>query len=102
MRMSPPARDAYRVVQEAHMMQAVDSMANAPETTEVGPETAWAAVRARDTRYDGRFVYAVRSTGIFCRPSCPSRRPHRRHGALFAPPARARGAAPGGGGAPVA
>ena len=74
------------------MMQAVDSMANAPETTEVGPETAWAAVRARDTRYDGRFVYAVRSTGIFCRPSCPSRRPHRRHVTFFDAPASARAA----------
>jgi AraC family transcriptional regulator of adaptative response/methylated-DNA-[protein]-cysteine methyltransferase len=37
--------------------------------------TAWRAVLDRDARYDGRFVYAVESTGIFCRPSCPSRRP---------------------------
>jgi AraC family transcriptional regulator, regulatory protein of adaptative response / methylated-DNA-[protein]-cysteine methyltransferase len=36
---------------------------------------AWAAVAARDRRYDGRFVYAVRTTGVYCRPSCPSRRP---------------------------
>lgn len=36
---------------------------------------AWAAVAGRDRRYDGRFVYAVRSTGVYCRPSCPSRRP---------------------------
>jgi len=35
----------------------------------------WRAVQERDARYDGRFVYAVRSTGIYCRPSCPSRRP---------------------------
>ena len=35
----------------------------------------WRAVAARDARFDGRFVYAVRSTGIYCRPSCPSRRP---------------------------
>jgi len=37
----------------------------------------WRAVMARDARYDGRFVYAVRSTGVFCRPSCASRRPRR-------------------------
>jgi AraC family transcriptional regulator, regulatory protein of adaptative response / methylated-DNA-[protein]-cysteine methyltransferase len=37
----------------------------------------WRAVLARDRRYDGSFVYAVRSTGIYCRPSCPSRRPRR-------------------------
>jgi AraC family transcriptional regulator of adaptative response/methylated-DNA-[protein]-cysteine methyltransferase len=37
----------------------------------------WAAVLRRDAGADGRFVYAVRSTGIYCRPSCPSRRPRR-------------------------
>jgi AraC family transcriptional regulator of adaptative response/methylated-DNA-[protein]-cysteine methyltransferase len=37
----------------------------------------WRIVLARDRRYDGAFVYAVRSTGIYCRPSCPSRRPRR-------------------------
>lgn len=35
----------------------------------------WAAVVARDGTADGCFVYAVRSTGIYCRPSCPARRP---------------------------
>ena len=35
----------------------------------------WQAVAARDARFDGRFVYAVRSTGVYCRPSCPSRKP---------------------------
>jgi AraC family transcriptional regulator, regulatory protein of adaptative response / methylated-DNA-[protein]-cysteine methyltransferase len=34
-------------------------------------------VMARDRRFDGAFVYAVRSTGIYCRPSCASRRPRR-------------------------
>ena len=37
----------------------------------------WQAVLSRDGRFDGSFVYAVRSTGVFCRPSCPSRRPGR-------------------------
>lgn len=36
----------------------------------------WAAVQQRDRRYANRFVYAVSSTGIYCRPTCPSRRPH--------------------------
>jgi AraC family transcriptional regulator, regulatory protein of adaptative response / methylated-DNA-[protein]-cysteine methyltransferase len=39
--------------------------------------TAWRAVQQRDAAYDGRFVYGVHSTGIFCRPSCSSRRPTR-------------------------
>ncbi|MEH3146236.1 MAG: bifunctional DNA-binding transcriptional regulator/O6-methylguanine-DNA methyltransferase Ada [Methylobacterium frigidaeris] len=33
----------------------------------------WAALRSRDPRADGAFVYAVRTTGVYCRPSCPSR-----------------------------
>ncbi len=37
----------------------------------------WQAVLARDRTFDGAFVYAVRSTGVYCRPSCPSRRPGR-------------------------
>ncbi|SEG45350.1 DNA-O6-methylguanine--protein-cysteine S-methyltransferase /Transcriptional regulator Ada [Bryocella elongata] len=36
---------------------------------------AWQQVLARDASADGSFVYAVTSTGIFCRPTCPSRRP---------------------------
>jgi AraC family transcriptional regulator, regulatory protein of adaptative response / methylated-DNA-[protein]-cysteine methyltransferase len=42
----------------------------------------WDAVLSRDSRFDGHFVYAVTSTGVFCRPSCPSRRP-RRHNVRF-------------------
>lgn len=37
----------------------------------------WRAVAENDSRFDGVFVYAVPSTGIFCRPSCPSRLPRR-------------------------
>ncbi|HLW78587.1 MAG TPA: bifunctional DNA-binding transcriptional regulator/O6-methylguanine-DNA methyltransferase Ada [Terriglobia bacterium] len=37
----------------------------------------WRAVETRDPSFDGEFVYAVRSTGIYCRPWCPSRRPRR-------------------------
>ena len=43
----------------------------------VTEDPRWSAVAARDSRADGAFVYAVRSTGIYCRPSCPSRRPRR-------------------------
>ncbi len=44
----------------------------------------WNAVRRKDKRQDGRFVYAVRSTGIFCRPSCPSRLAKRENVCFFA------------------
>jgi len=43
----------------------------------------WKQVLARDTRADGQFYYAVRSTGIVCRPSCPSRRPSRENVEFF-------------------
>ncbi len=57
---------------------------------------AWRAIVARDARYDGRFVYGVTSTGIFCRPSCPSRRPRRDRVRVFAdaPAARTAGFRP--------
>ena len=48
------------------------------QTTASEPDEArWDAVQRRDTRYDGAFVYGVTSTGVFCRPGCPSRRPRR-------------------------
>lgn len=37
----------------------------------------WAACAARDRGFDGHFVTAVHSTGVFCRPSCPAKRPRR-------------------------
>ncbi len=43
----------------------------------------WNAVLARDASRDGSFVFAVRSTGIYCRPSCPARRPRREQVSFF-------------------
>ena len=48
-----------------------------------------AAVASHDARLDGVFVYAVRSTGIYCRPSCPSRRPRAKQILFFTQPAGA-------------
>jgi AraC family transcriptional regulator, regulatory protein of adaptative response / methylated-DNA-[protein]-cysteine methyltransferase len=44
----------------------------------------WQAVQSRDRSADGAFVYAVRSTGVYCRPSCPSRKPRREQVVFFA------------------
>lgn len=49
----------------------------------------WQQVLARDARQDGRFVFAVRTTGVYCRPSCPSRRPRRDSVEFFAGPREA-------------
>ncbi len=59
-------------------------------------EAMWRAIQARDRRADGQFVYAVSSTGIYCRPSCPSRRPRREHVSFFLLPqaAEAKGFRP--------
>ncbi len=53
---------------------------------------AWQQVLARDAAADGQFVYAVKSTGIYCRPSCPSRRPERKNVSFFPAPAQAEAA----------
>ena len=47
------------------------------------PQKFWVAVLERDKKFDGRFVYAVRSTGVYCRPTCPSRRPNRAQVVFF-------------------
>ena len=44
---------------------------------------------SRDAAYDGVFVFAVRTTGIYCRPSCPARRPAQRNVAFFMSPGEA-------------
>src|SRR5207245_8416278 len=49
----------------------------------------WRAVLSRDDRFDGAFVFAVRSTGIYCRPSCPARRPGKQQVLFFPGPIEA-------------
>ena len=46
-------------------------------------DALWHAVQSRDRGADGEFVYAVRSTGVYCRPSCPSRKPRREQVVFF-------------------
>ena len=68
-------------------------MATAVEPTEHLNDTArWTAVLAHDHSADGCFVYGVRSTGVYCRPSCPSRRPRRDRVRFFDAPGDARAA----------
>ena len=49
-------------------------------------ERYWQAVQDRDGSFDGSFVFGVRSTGIYCRPSCPARRPGREQVTFFVLP----------------
>jgi len=52
----------------------------------------WTAVANRDATQDGRFVYAVATTGVFCRPGCPSRRPRPENVRFYDTPREARDA----------
>ena len=60
------------------------------QTTSGSANQKWSTVLARDAKADGRFVYAVKSTGVFCRPSCPSRKPRRENVEFFNSPAQAQ------------
>ena len=52
-------------------------------------EQCWQAVLTRNAQADGTFVVAVRTTGIYCRPSCPARNPYREHVTFFKLPEEA-------------
>jgi hypothetical protein len=53
-------------------------------------EEKWDAVRGRNRLCDGSFVFAVRSTGIYCNPSCPAKRPAMKQVLFFSTPAEAK------------
>ncbi len=55
----------------------------ATDSTSKTEQNYWRAVTARDTTHDGSFVYAVKTTGIYCRPSCASRKPKRENVTFF-------------------
>ncbi|MGC0328807.1 AraC family transcriptional regulator of adaptative response / DNA-3-methyladenine glycosylase II [Streptomyces sp. SAI-170] len=54
-------------------------------------DSRYEAVRSRDARFDGEFFFAVSTTGIYCRPSCPAVTPRRRNVRFFATAAAAQG-----------
>lgn len=56
------------------------------------PEACYRAASARDRRFDGVFYVAVRTTGIYCRPSCPARTPARQNMTFHPSPASAQAA----------
>jgi AraC family transcriptional regulator, regulatory protein of adaptative response / methylated-DNA-[protein]-cysteine methyltransferase len=52
-------------------------------------ERRWNAVVTRDSAHDGEFVFAVSTTGVYCRPSCPARRPRRESVTFYPRPEQA-------------
>lgn len=59
---------------------------------ETSGDARWAALAARDASADGRFVYSVRTTGVYCRPSCASRPANPKNVGFHAGPAEAEAA----------
>ena len=62
------------------------------DVARLDPDTAWAAFMRRDRSWDGRIIGAVQTTGIYCKPSCPARRPRRENVKFFATAEEARAA----------
>ncbi|MGA9305779.1 MAG: bifunctional DNA-binding transcriptional regulator/O6-methylguanine-DNA methyltransferase Ada [Candidatus Sulfotelmatobacter sp.] len=58
-------------------------------SAKLSEDQRWNAVLARDSAHDGEFVFAVSSTGVYCRPSCAARRPRRENVAFFSHPEQA-------------
>src|SRR5579864_511494 len=64
-------------------------MAHGNPSHENRQDQYWQAVLTRDASQDGTFVFAVASTGVYCRPSCPARRPRRENVRFFTRPEHA-------------
>jgi len=76
-------------------MTTSNAILNLPEVSDMAPDAnheQWQAVLARDSSQDGKFVFAVSSTGVYCRPSCPSKRPRRENVSFFRQPDEAEAA----------
>ena len=55
-------------------------------------DASWAAFEGRDRSWDGRVIGAVKTTGIYCKPSCPAKRPKREHVQFYSSAEEARAA----------
>jgi AraC family transcriptional regulator, regulatory protein of adaptative response / methylated-DNA-[protein]-cysteine methyltransferase len=86
------AKDANNPMPAAHSnsVEATSRQDKFPASADQLTESArWDAVMARDGRRDGDFVFAVSTTGVYCCPSCPSRRPRRQNVTFFSHPEQA-------------
>src|SRR5215211_2584311 len=73
----------------AQEVRTMVTIAGTQEMSTTPADDRWQAVMNRDRGRDGDFVFAVSTTGIYCRPSCPARRPRRENVSFFADPATA-------------
>src|SRR5579863_246278 len=81
--------DAILEVEAIDLMPASEDKSKAPTAAGRDDEQRWEAVVARDPGLDGEFVFAVASTGVYCRPSCAARRPRRENVTFYSRPEQA-------------
>src|SRR5258706_7980552 len=88
-------REAIRVKQDSRYDRKIriagTGRADYPEggMNSVTERRWWRATLRKEASFDGRFVFAVTTTGIYCRPTCPARRPHVEHVRFYAGPKQA-------------
>jgi AraC family transcriptional regulator, regulatory protein of adaptative response / methylated-DNA-[protein]-cysteine methyltransferase len=89
-----PTASAILAEEPTNEMRAVHSNSTKPASLGLSgnrpnDDERWKAVVARDSGHDGEFVFAVSSTGVYCRPSCAARRPRRENVTFYSRPEQA-------------
>ncbi len=81
--------NAILATESLHAMPSAQPNPSTQSPAGAGDDRRWNAVIARDAAHDGEFVFAVSTTGVYCRPSCVARRPRRGNVQFFLGPEQA-------------
>ena len=81
--------NAILEVETINLMPVSDDKSKTPTATGLNDYQRWQALLTRDAALDGKFVFAVASTGVYCRPSCAARRPRRENVTFYSRPEQA-------------
>jgi AraC family transcriptional regulator of adaptative response/methylated-DNA-[protein]-cysteine methyltransferase len=87
-------REDRKVLKMASLAQLNETprSSDVSKISHLDPDSAWAAFMRRDRGWDGRIIGAVHTTGIYCKPSCPARRPKRENVTFYSTTEEARAA----------
>ena len=81
--------NAIFAVESVNLMPVIGDKTKTSTAARLSDDQRWEAVLARDASLDGKFFFAVASTGVYCRPSCAARRPRRENVTFFSRPEQA-------------
>lgn len=81
--------NAILAVESVNLMPVIGDKTKTSTAARLSDDQRWEAVLARDASLDGKFFFAVASTGVYCRPSCAARRPRRENVTFFSRPEQA-------------